>query len=371
MTPLGNEIAAIIAEGGPIGIDRFMALALGHPTLGYYRTRDPLGASGDFTTAPETSQMFGELIGAWAASVWLSLGAPTPVRLVELGPGRGSLLADALRAARGLPAFLDAIDLHLIETSPVLREGQRARLAACARPIAWHETLDAVPPGPTLVLANEFFDALPVRHYVRGARGWHERLVGLSPASDRLAFGLSPDPEPAITLAAPQGAVLEVGLAGQGLAKALATRLVRDRGAALVIDYGYTVPAFAETLQATKQHRFVDPLAEPGEADLTTHVDFAGLTRAAEAVGAHVHGPVLQGRFLRDLGIGERAEALKRRASAAQAQDIDAALVRLVEAGTPERPGMGELFKVLCITAPDVPPPPGFPISTDTPKVAR
>ena len=371
MTALGAEIAAIIADGGPIGVDRFMALALGHPALGYYRTRDPLGTSGDFTTAPETSQMFGELIGAWAATVWLTLGAPAPVHLVELGPGRGTLLADALRAARRLPTFFDAIDLHLVETSPVLREAQRARLAACGRPAAWHEALDAVPPGPALVLANEFFDALPVRHYVHGPRGWHERLVGLSPASDRLAFGLAPEPEPAITLAAPQGAMLEIGLAGQTLAQGLATRLVRDGGAALVIDYGYTVPAFAETLQATKRHRFVDPLAEPGEADLTTHVDFAGLTRAARAHGARVHGPVSQGRFLRDLGIAERAVTLKRHASAAQAEDIDAALVRLVEAGTPERPGMGELFKVLCITAPDVPTPPGFPTPADAPEAAR
>ena len=369
MTPLGAEIAAMIAEAGPIGVDRFMALALGHPTLGYYRTRDPIGASGDFTTAPETSQMFGELIGAWAATVWMTMGQPAPVRLVELGPGRGTLLVDALRAVRGLPAFFDALDLHLVETSPVLREAQRARLAPCGRPVAWHDALDTVPPGPALVLANEFFDALPVRHYVQGARGWHERLVGLSPASDRLAFGLSPEPEPAITLAAPQGAVLEIGLAGQGLAKGLATRLVRDGGAALVIDYGYTVPAFAETLQALQRHRFVDPLAEPGKADLTAHVDFAGLTRAAEAAGAQVHGPVPQGRFLRDLGIGERATALKHRASAVQAEDIDAALIRLVEAGTPERPGMGDLFKALCIAAPDVPTPPGFLVTTDRPEL--
>ncbi len=371
MTPLGAEIAAIIADGGPIGVDRFMALALGHPALGYYRTRDPLGAAGDFTTAPETSQMFGELIGAWAAAVWQTLGAPAPVRLVELGPGRGTLLADALRAARGLPAFFDAIDLHLVETSPVLREAQRTRLAACGRPTAWHDALEAVPPGPALVLANEFFDALPVRHYVQGPRGWHERLVGLSQASEGLVFGLAPEPEPAITLAAPQGAVLEIGLAGQGMAKALASRLVLDGGAALVIDYGYEVPAFAETLQAVKQHRFIDPLAEPGASDLTAHVDFAGLTRAARAVGARVHGPVPQGRFLRDLGIIERTAALQRRASAPQAENIDRALARLVEAGTPERPGMGELFKVLCITAPDVPTPPGFPVPIDTPEATR
>ncbi len=355
---LADEIRALIRDGGPIGVDRFMALALGHPRFGYYVTRDPFGAAGDFTTAPETSQMFGELLGAWAAAVWSGLGEPETLRLVELGPGRGTLLADALRVARRRPAFAAALDLHLVETSPVLRETQRATLADLGRPVAWHADLATVPPGPAVVLANEFFDALPVRHYMRGAGGWHERVVGLE--GDALAFGLAPDPEPALRVAAPEGAILEVGLLAQGIARSLAARLVRDGGAALVIDYGYTKPAFAETLQAVKRHASADPLADPGEADLSAQVDFGGLRRAAEAGGARVHGPVPQGEFLRALGIAERAAALARGAAPDQGAAIAAALARLTGPGTPGQPGMGELFKALCIAAPGLPIPPGF-----------
>ncbi len=358
MTRLGAEIAAIIADGGPIGVDRFMALALGHPVLGYYATRDPFGSAGDFITAPETSQMFGEMLGAWAAAVWAAMGEPGAVALVELGPGRGTLMADALRVAARVPGFAEALRIHLVETSPVLRDIQRGTLAGCGHDPIWHAGLDAVPDGPTILLANEFFDALPVRHYVRRARGWHERLVGL--AGDALAFGLAPEPEPGLTLDAPEGAVIEVGLAGQGLAKVLAERLARQGGAALVLDYGYAVPAFAETLQAVRRHGFADPLLDPGEADLSAHVDFGGLARAARSQGAAVFGPVPQGDFLRRLGIAERAEALKRRASADQAAAVDAAFLRLVEAGTTERPGMGQSFKAFSIAAPSQPTPPGF-----------
>ncbi len=359
---LGAEIAAIIADGGPIGVDRFMALALGHPRLGYYVTRDPFGAAGDFTTAPETSQMFGELLGAWAVDVWTAMGKPTTVRLVELGPGRGTLLADALRVARRLPDFLDAIDLQLVEISPALREVQRRTLADCGRPLSWPAGLKAVPPGPAIVLANEFFDALPVRHYVRMQRGWHERLVGLGDRA--LVFGLAPEPESSITLDAPNGAMVEIGLAAQEFAKALAEHLVRNQGAALVVDYGYMVPAFAETLQAVRGHRFTDPLSAPGEADLSAHVDFGGLTRSARAAGAAVYGPVPQGTFLRGLGIDARAAALKRHATPEAAAAIESALARLTGAGTPERPGMGHFFKALCIAAPGLPVPPGFPDRT-------
>ena len=358
MTRLAEEIRALILDGGPMGVDRFMALALGHPTLGYYVTRDPFGAAGDFTTAPETSQMFGELIGAWAVAVWTAMGEPETLRLVELGPGRGTLLADALRVARRQPAFLAALDLHLVETSPILRQAQRETLSTFGRPLTWHADLDAVPPGPTLVIANEFFDALPVRHYVKTPAGWRQRVIGLIDGA--LAFGLAPESEPAITVAAPDGAVLEVGLVAQGIARALAQRLLRDGGSALVIDYGYTKPAFAETLQALRRHGYADPLADPGEADLSAQVDFGGLRRAAESAGAVVHGPVPQGRFLGSLGIRERAAALSARATPDQASAIAAALDRLTGAGTPERPGMGELFKVLCIAAPTLPVPPGF-----------
>jgi SAM-dependent MidA family methyltransferase len=355
---LAEEIRALVLDGGPIGVDRFMALALGHPTLGYYVTRDPFGAAGDFTTAPETSQMFGELVGAWVAQVWSGMGRPGSLRLVELGPGRGTLMADALRVAARLPGLAAALDLHLVETSPVLRDAQRAALAGRGCPVTWHGDLAGVPPGPAIVVANEFFDALPVRHYVRTPTGWHQRLVGLQDGT--LAFGLAPEPEPAIRVAAPEGAVLEVGLVAQGIARGLAARLVREGGAALVIDYGYARPAFAETLQAVQRHGFVDPLAEPGEADLSAQVDFGGLRRAAEAAGAAVHGPVPQGAFLRALGIAERAAALTARATPGQAADIAAALDRLTGAGTPERPGMGEIFKALAITAPTLPAPPGF-----------
>ncbi len=358
MTRLAEEIRALILDGGPMGVDRFMALALGHPTLGYYVTRDPFGAAGDFTTAPETSQMFGELIGAWAVAVWTAMGEPATLRLVELGPGRGTLLADALRVARRQPAFLAAIDLHLVETSPILRQAQRETLSDCGRPLAWHADLDTVPPGPAIVIANEFFDALPVRHYLKTPAGWRQRVVGLE--GDALTFGLAPETEPAVTVAAPDGAVLEVGLVAQGIAKGLAQRLVRDGGCALVIDYGYTKPAFAETLQALRRHGYADPLADPGEADLSVQVDFGGLRRAAESAGAAVHGPVPQGHFLGSLGIRERAAALSGRATPDQAAAITAALDRLTGAGTPERPGMGELFKVLCIASPTLPVPPGF-----------
>ncbi len=360
---LANALKAIIALDGPIAVDRFMALALGHPTLGYYATRDPFGPAGDFVTAPETSQMFGELIGAWAATVWTLLGRPRPVRLIELGPGRGTLMVDALKAARAWPAFRAALDPHLVETSPVLREAQRAALAAGGHAAgghaaSWHATFEDVPPGPAIVLANEFFDALPVRHYVRTRADWRERQVGL--AGDALVFGLAPAPEAALRLAAPEGAMLEVGVAARRLAGVVARRLVAEGGAALIVDYGYEAPRFGETLQAVRRHRFVDPLAEPGEADLTAHVDFAALAGTARHAGAVVHGPTPQGAFLRRLGIEARADALLRHATPAQARDIATALARLVGDGDPDRPGMGRLFKAMAFAAPGLPDPPGF-----------
>ncbi len=358
MTRLGDEIRALILDGGPIGVDRYMALCLGHPTLGYYLTRDPFGAGGDFTTAPETSQMFGELVGAWVASVWAAMGRPKGLHLVELGPGRGTLLGDALRVLRRVPGLPDALGLHLVETSPVLRGAQRAALERCGFSLSWHAGVEDVPPGPAIVVANEFFDALPVRHYLRAADGWRQRLVGLQ--GDALAFGLAPEPEPAIRVAAPEGAMLEVGLVAQGLASGLAARIVRDGGAALIVDYGYAEPAFAETLQAVRRHGFADPLAEPGDADLSAQVDFGGLRRAAERAGAAVHGPVPQGAFLRALGLDARAAVLKSRATPGQAAAIDAAVDRLAGPGAAGRPGMGQLFKAMAVTAPSLPVPPGF-----------
>jgi NADH dehydrogenase [ubiquinone] 1 alpha subcomplex assembly factor 7 len=353
---LKDDIREIIADEGPISIERYMALALTHPTKGYYTTRDPFGADGDFVTAPEISQMFGELLGLWAAEIWSQIGAPPRVHLVELGPGRGALMADALRAAHAAPEFFQAIEVHLVEASDLLAEHQRQALADSGKQATWSKSLNDVPPGPAIFIANEFFDALPVRHYLKTPMGWRERLVGLDPEGE-LAFGLSDEIEPYIKAQAQEGEVLEVGAAAQRLMTQIAARIVTENGAALAIDYGYVRTAFGETLQAVKAHQFVDPLAEPGQADLTTHVDFAALGRAAAAANARVHGPVDQGAFLRELGIVERAEMLRRNATPDQAEQVDSALARLIGDDEGE---MGGLFKVLAVTRRSLKEAPGF-----------
>lgn len=352
-TPLARRIAALIAQDGPIGIDRYMALALGDPDEGYYSTRDPFGVAGDFTTAPEISQMFGELLGLWAAAVWQRMGAPPRVMLCELGPGRGTLMRDALRAARALPPFRAAIDLHLVETSPVLRAVQAETLAECGLQPTWHASLQSVPPGPLLVLANEFLDALPVRQFVRRKGGWHERLVGLD-AEGGLAFGLSPTPDPVVRTDAAEGAVLEVPAPAAGVVASLAARLARSGGAGLMLDYGSVQSGFGDTLQAVSRHASVDPLHRPGDCDLTVHVDFSAMAAAARAAGATVSGPVEQGVFLRALGLVERAAVLAPKAGAAV---VDAAVARLAGDG-PEQ--MGGLFKAFAFGDPALGLLPGF-----------
>lgn len=358
MSALRDEIAAIIAQEGPITLERYMLLALSHPTLGYYMTRDPFGAAGDFITAPEISQMFGELVGLWAQEAWRAAGAPASTHLIELGPGRGTLMSDVLRVARISPAFFKSIDAHLVETSPVLEQAQRRTLADVETPIAWSGDIALAPQGPAIILANEFFDALPVRHFVKTARGWSERLVGLDD-SGALVFGVPDHVEPDLNVAAPEGSIIEIGAIAAQLMSEIAARLVAQGGALLVVDYGYTQTMLGETLQAVAKHAYVDPLAEPGEADLTTHVDFAALARAALAAGARVQGPVTQGYFLTQLGIAQRAEALRRRATPQQAGDIALALERLAGSGDPAR-NMGELFKVMAVTHPAMPDLPGF-----------
>lgn len=226
MSPLGAEIAALIRQNGPIGVDRYMALCLSHPVHGYYRTRDPLGARGDFTTAPEISQMFGELIGAWSAYVHELMGRPDPLVLVELGPGRGTLMADALRALRAARPGM-RVAPQLVETSPVLRAAQERLLAGTGA--AWHADIESLPPGPAIILANEFFDCLPVRQFERRPTGWHERQVGLDPQGG-LAFGLSPEPTPGLDADGPDGVLMSVPTAGLALMRSLARRL-RTQGA--------------------------------------------------------------------------------------------------------------------------------------------
>jgi len=339
-TPLGRLIARRIALTGPITVAEFMAEALGHPTLGYYRRAPAVGGAGDFITAPEISQMFGELVGAWLADRWQAMGAPPAVRLVELGPGRGVLLADALRATRSVPGFHAALDLHLVETNAVLRAEQQSRLAAFSP--AWHERLEEVPDGPLLLVANEFFDALPVRQFHRTAGGWHERMVGLSADGETLAFALAPGITPFAPLLpdAAAGAEAELSEPARAIAAGIGARIRRHGGWALIVDYGYD-KGHGASLQAVRGHRGASILERPGDTDLSAHVDFAAL---AVASGARSFGPVGQGAFLTQLGIVHRAETLKARASDEQHRAVDAALRRLIDADQ-----MGTLFRVLAM----------------------
>jgi NADH dehydrogenase [ubiquinone] 1 alpha subcomplex assembly factor 7 len=357
LSRLGDDIRRLIALEGPISVERYMALALGHPQHGYYMTRDPLGAAGDFTTAPEISQMFGELIGLWAAQCWLDLGQPDPVRVVECGPGRGTMLADALRAAKAAPGFLEALQVELIETSPVLKAAQMLKLAGCGTPVAWRSRMDEMSAGaPLIIIGNEFLDALPIRQYMRQNGQWHERLVGL--AGDALSMGLNPEPELAITQQGPEGAMIEVAIAAQAFISDLAQRLKADGGVALFLDYGHTKSGFGDTLQAIRSHAFVDPLASPGESDLTAHVDFDALAKAARDAGLTVHGPLEQGFFLQALGLEARTEQLISHARTYEKMEgIRTAERRLTDTS---RTGMGRLFKAIAFAAPGQPVPPGF-----------
>jgi NADH dehydrogenase [ubiquinone] 1 alpha subcomplex assembly factor 7 len=357
VTPLERHLRAVIAAEGPIPVLRYMAECLGHPDHGYYITRDPLGAAGDFVTAPEISQMFGELIGLWCADLWDRMARPDPVLLVEMGPGRGTLMADALRAAAALPGFRDAIRLHLVETSPVLRARQAEALAGLetgAAPV-WHDDIGTVPGGPLLLIANELLDALPVRQILRTAAGWRERMVAVADGGLAFVPGAAPVEAPAFAADAPIGGLVELRPAADEVAAAVTARLLRHGGAALFIDYGHLESAPGETLQAVRSHVYADPLTDPGEADLTAHVDFAAFARTARAAGAAVHGPVAQAEFLAALGIGARAEALSRASGPKRAGEVDAALDRLC---SPAR--MGRLFKAMALAAPDGPVPAGF-----------
>jgi SAM-dependent MidA family methyltransferase len=358
---LHREIAAIISSEGPISLELYMKLALTHPLHGYYRKKMPIGAKGDFITAPDVHQMFGELIGLWAAHVWHLAGEPPRILIVELGPGRGTLMADALRAARVLPTFFRTLDVHLVEINETLIALQRESLDHCGVPLTWHAQWESVPEGPTIVIANEFFDALPVRQYVKDHTGWRERLIGLT-ADGGLTFGLAGEPDDQIKLHAEPGAVFEVGLAARDMMMKIAARLNQTMGALLVIDYGPAAFHLGSTLQALRQHRAVDPLREPGEADLTAHVDFAGLAQAAQKAGALTFGPIGQGLFLTRLGIFERAQKLGEKADADQKQAIEWALDRLARPGpqTGSQASMAELFKVMAVTSRGLARPPGF-----------
>ena len=343
-----------IRANGPMSVASYMALCLTHPTKGYYKSDDPLGTAGDFVTAPEISQMFGELIGFFVVNLWQQMGSPKAFSLLELGPGRGTLMADMLRVACRAEGFRDALDLRLFETNPALIAEQNARLEPYGP--KWIDGFDKVGTGPLLVIANEFFDALPIRQFVRMEDGWHERMVGLGEGPRR--FGLNPTPipvtaMPAAVAEADINAVFEVGLANGEVMKRLAGIVSTQGGAILAIDYGYGRTQTGETLQGVRKHAYADVLDAPGEVDLSAHVDFEALGAVAAKAGLAVQPLATQGQFLTRLGITERAKALSA-ANPGSAADIAAAKARLT---APEQ--MGNLFKAFCAASPGLQPP-GF-----------
>jgi len=360
-TPLAQKIKDRIRREGPIPVSEYMRVCLGDPEHGYYRRQTAIGAGGDFTTAPEISQTFGELIGIWAAVAWRAMGAPERVDLVELGPGRGTMMADGLRAARVVPGFFQAVNVQLVESNAVLREAQRQTLTAFAHqvPITWHDAIavDTAGQHPTIVLANEFLDALPICQLVFLEGRWHKRCVGLDadeqftfvPGEEALPEHLPADRPPR------DGDILEFHPDFAWVAEVL-QRWATKPLAALFIDYGHTASAFGDTLQAVRQHRYASVFDRPGEADLTAHVDFSAFRRHCLDRGLAVDGPLAQAEFLVNLGLVERAEKLM---SAARPEEIG-----LIEAGVQrivDPLGMGGRFKVVCVRSQDVPVLPPFP----------
>lgn len=342
---LESFLKAQIARHGPLSVGEFMQVALSHSQYGYYMTRDPLGVRGDFTTAPEISQLFGEMIGAWVMDVWSQMGAPSRFTLLECGPGRGTLMADILRVGRVLPGFLDAVQVHLLEVSPVLRAMQQDHLELY-HPV-WHEALETVPrDAPMIVIGNEFLDALPIvqLQYIDGV--WKERVIGL--AEDAFAWGVR-DAAPHLLSLVPQakksakhGDILELGPARLSFLENLMACGKDQNCTGLFIDYGYHELRCGDTFQALHQHQFIDPITKVGEADLTAHVDFGAIRNVFESRDWQVFGATGQGSFLVQLGIVQRAEKLQAQAEDSQKEDINQGLNRLVN-----QDQMGALFKVI------------------------
>jgi NADH dehydrogenase [ubiquinone] 1 alpha subcomplex assembly factor 7 len=348
---LGEQIDAQIKANGPISLATYMGLALSHPRDGYYTAGRPIGAAGDFITAPEISQMFGELVGFFLVNLWQQMGQPTSFTLLELGPGRGTLMQDALRAAARADGFENALHLQLFEQNALLKAEQEKRLAKYSP--YWATDIDAVSGDPLFVVANEFFDALPIKQFIKTDDGWHERLVGLRDGAR--AFGLSPTPiaesaAPAEVHGAYAGEVLELSTAAIETMQKLSRKVALQGGAILAIDYGYEGTQTGETLQAVKSHAFAEPLEAPGDADISAHVNFGVLADAAKSTGLAVAPLAKQGEWLLKLGLGERAKALAR-ANPGEAGNIARAIERLT---SPEQ--MGTLFKVLCAHSPGLRP---------------
>ena len=350
MTALADLLTARIARTGPITLAEYMGECLMHPTHGYYATRDPFGATGDFVTAPEISQMFGELIGLCLAQCWLDQGSPAQFILAELGPGRGTLMADILRATKSVPGFHAAAQVHLVETSAHLR-----KLQAQAVPQAqWHDSIDSLPEGPLLLVANEFFDALPIRQFQRDGSGWRERMVGVSDGA--LGLGLSA-PAPLAALEhrladTKDGDLVELCPALPAIVGQIGGRIAKHGGVALVIDYGDWA-SLGDTLQALSQHETTNPFAAPGTADLTAHVDFAEVCR--HATPAKFTRVTPQGVFLERLGITQRAQSL---AKGMQGKELDTHIAAHRRLTHPDE--MGRLFKVTGLYPATANPPPGL-----------
>ncbi len=350
MTALGDLLIARIARTGPITLADYMADCLMHPEHGYYATRDPFGAAGDFTTAPEISQMFGELIGLALAQAWIDQGQPAQITLAELGPGRGTLMQDALRATRGVPGFHQALSVHLVETSPTLRKAQSDRIPDAT----WHDSIATLPDAPLYLIANEFFDALPIRQFIHSGDGWREKMVGVTDGA--LAFGLSA----AAPIAAvehrltdtTEGDLVEICPSLPAITETIGAQIERSGGCALIIDYG-DWQSLGDTLQALKSQSYSEPLATPGQADLTAHVDFAAI--AAHAAPAKYTRLTPQGVFLERLGITARAQALGAKLAGEARTAHIAAHRRLTHPAE-----MGDLFKVIGLYPSTATPPPGL-----------
>ena len=354
-----DKLTARIAQDGPISVEDYMAACLGDAEYGYYVTRDPLGVLGDFITAPEISQVFGELIGLWCAVTWQQMGEPTPVKLIELGPGRGTLMADMLRVSRQIPGFREAIEVHLVETSPALQCVQKDTLASDAGFMHWHDRLEDVSFGTSIIVANEFLDALPIRQFQKADERWYERCVGLA-ALGGLEFCLKEKPiddlgliPEALQKDGQNGDFAEICPAAGEIVRALAKRAEQSPTVALFIDYGHIESGTGETLQAVKDHNPASPLETPGEADLTAHVDFGEFARMARNADLMAHECMTQGAFLMSLGLKERVERLIAGAGNEASTEILSAAHRLADTSQ-----MGDLFKVLAISSSGIALPP-------------
>ncbi len=369
-SPLEERLIALIKANGPITVADYMNDALFHPHEGYYRTGAPIGADGDFITAPEASQIFGELIGLWLVQSWIDMGEPDPFNLIELGPGRGVLMADILRAARLKPDFLAAANLWMVETSGRLRVEQKKRLDTALTEWGirheWADRYEDTPDGPFLLVANEFFDCLPIHQYIRIGAGWRERMVGLTDDETRLSFTNGNTPPPASIGLPPKESALDGDIVEQSpeaiaLTEAIAQRLKTDKGRALIIDYGHAGNGIGDTLQAVRRHAFWPVLTAPGKADLTAHVSFSSLVETAFEAGAAAYGPVTQGVLLDRLGLAARVERLCLGASPSEVESIRAGAFRIAASSE-----MGELFKAICLSSSNLPIPAGFE-NADTP----